>query len=106
MAHMIPLPELDHSIRMPIVLVIKVVQASLLKAALEAGGFSDPYVIVELRIPGKEPITRRTDTKFKTKSPVWDERFTFEILDANLVRFVEVYFDLMDKDLMKSDRIG
>jgi hypothetical protein len=105
-AHMVPLPVLDHGIRMPIVVVIKVARASLLTAALEAGGFSDPYVIVELRIPGKEPITRRTDTKFKTKSPVWDEKFTFEILEANLVRFVEVKFDLMDKDLMKSDRIG
>jgi len=103
---MMPLPVLDHGIRMPIVLTIKVIRASLLTAALEAGGFSDPYVIVELRIPGKEPMTRKTDTKFKTKSPVWDEKFTFEILDANLVRFVEVNFDLMDKDLIKSDRIG
>jgi hypothetical protein len=106
MSHMVPLPELDHGIRMPMVLVIKVARASLLTAALEAGGFSDPYVIVELRIPGKERITRRTGTKFKTKSPVWDEKFTFEILETNLVRFVEVNFDLMDKDMMKSDRIG
>ncbi len=105
-AHKVPLPEMDHSIRMPIVLSIKVVRASLLAAALEAGGFSDPYVNVELKMPGKDPITRKTDTKFKTKNPVWDEKFTFEIVEANLVRFVEVTFDLMDKDLMKSDKIG
>jgi hypothetical protein len=105
-AHIVPLPELDHGIRLPIVVVIKVARASLLAAALEAGGFADPYVIVELRIPGKDPITRKTATKFKTKNPVWDEKFTFEILEVNLVRFVEVKFDLMDKDLMKSDKIG
>lgn len=107
LAHLMPLPTVDSDLRMPIALELKLKKATLLAAALEEGGFADPYVVVTLSVPGKEPDKRETSPKFKTKNPVWDEKFKFEVAEVNLVKFVEITFELMDKDtLTKDDQIG
>ena len=102
-AHALPLPVVDHGIRMPVVLSVRLISATLLRAALKEGGLSDPYVKVTVQVPGQEPNMKRTATKFKSKNPKWDEKFEFQIAEVHMARFVTVTFNLMDEDLLTAD---
>jgi hypothetical protein len=105
-AHPIPLPVIQHSTLVCMILKVRIIKASLLAAALEGGGYSDPYVIVELSVPGKETQSRKTSVKFKTRCPVWNEEFAFELASTPSIRLAQITLTLMDKDLLKSDING
>lgn len=105
-AHPIPLTTVHHNVPVPVTLKVKIVKATLFAAALEENGLSDPYVIVELMVPGSEVLKYSTEIKYKTRTPVWSQEFTFQLKDIVPVRLAELKFTLMDKDLLKSDVNG
>lgn len=59
---------------------------------------SDPYVI--LRVGNKES---RTKTIKKSLSPIWEERFQFNVRDLNQE---SVYVCVMDQDIGKDEFMG
>ena len=102
-AHSIPLTTVQHSIPIPVVVTIKIVKATLMAVALESGDVSDPYVIVEIHVPGSKTDKRSTSTKYKTRCPVWNEEFRVLLPDLPLALLTEITFTLMDKDVLTAD---
>ena len=70
------------------ILTVNVIQAWDLKA-LDYGGKSDPYVVIECA--GQEAVTK---VKWSTLNPIWEEEFMFEIQNpSDLIKIL-----IFDKD--------
>jgi Ca2+-dependent lipid-binding protein len=75
------------------ILTVHVVEARDLKP-MDMDGTSDPYVILEI-----EDQRIETNYKQQTLSPVWNESFTFDIINGREALKITV----MDKDTFGND---
>ncbi|KAI9267463.1 C2 domain-containing protein [Sporodiniella umbellata] len=81
------------------VLTVNLIEATNLKKE-DLGGHDDAYVELWL----DEDYKQRSEVVSDTENPVWNQTFTFNIEEGSSKH--KVYFKVLDKDLVGSDKIG
>ena len=86
-------------------LTINILKCTNLKA-MDTNNLSDPYIKIFQWQNGKRYNKQKTTTKIKTRNPVFNESFIFEIGLTN-IHTSQILLEVMDYDMMKSnDKIG
>ena len=76
--------------------IVNIIRARGLKA-MDSGGTSDPYVVVQFA--GQ---SQKTWPKIKTLNPEWNEKFEFKVSKDDRINS-EIVFQCFDKDIMGDD---
>ncbi|KAI9275998.1 C2 domain-containing protein [Sporodiniella umbellata] len=81
------------------VLTVTLVEARNLHKE-DIAGHNDPYVELWL----DDEYKQRSEVVKDTENPVWNQTFTFNIEEGSSLH--KIYFKVIDKDLVDSDKIG
>ncbi|MBN3309933.1 SYT1 protein, partial [Amia calva] len=86
-------------------LTVVILEAKNLKK-MDTGGFSDPFVKVQLILDKKKWKKKKTSVKKKTLNPYFNESFTFDV-SFDQIQKVQVVISVWDHDkISKNDAIG
>ncbi|ORE09523.1 hypothetical protein BCV72DRAFT_61886 [Rhizopus microsporus var. microsporus] len=81
------------------VLTVNLIEARNLHKE-DTAGHNDPYVELWL----DEDYKQRSEVVKNTENPVWNQTFTFNIDEGSSKH--KLYFKVIDKDVVDSDKIG
>uniref|UniRef100_A0A3P8UGY7 Synaptotagmin 8 n=1 Tax=Cynoglossus semilaevis TaxID=244447 RepID=A0A3P8UGY7_CYNSE len=86
-------------------LTVIILEARNLKS-MDVGGYSDPYVKVQLALDKRKWKKRKTSIKKKTVNPYYNESFTFDVSFEQIQR-VHLVISVWDHDkVTKNDAMG